>query len=1101
MAFTKFIYNLINWKNKSESLTTPLGATNLNKMDSAIKKINDNLNSAYDEISSEKLDKSTAYTMVKDVTYNSGTGVFTVTKLNGTTLTIDTKLEKIVTNWKYDKDSQKLILTLDDGTTQEVDLSALITQYEFKDSDTIAFTVESDGSVTANVKDGSITDKKIQPNYLADITTQASNAETSAQNASDYADDASYDAKLAQSYAIGGSGIRDGEETNNAKYYSEQANKEANNASGFAESASAFAENANRNASYASSYANTASNHASNASASAESASEYAESANQSANEANGHAESASSFAETANRYSNYASGYANTASTHASNASASAQSASDSASAAEESAKNAKAEADKIVEIAGGDFVLQSEKGEANGVAPLDENALIPLEYVPDNPLLKDNASKNLLEVTATSQTINGVTFTVNDDGSVTANGTATASANFELKKGIVLETGQKYTISGCPSDGGGTLYKVYLLESTSWKNNAEDSGQGANVTAREGNVFMARISVFSGATVDNVTFYPMIRRAEIADDTYEPYYASNKELTEIVKEGSVNSADKLTTPRKINGVDFDGSKDITVSDRKYCFVGSNSANSAGWYKFASGTLSNNDNINVMLGLTSNYIQYFSGILTFQARCENNTFTVWKMSWHTRIGFNADDVMCVVDGMSYTLYVKLRTSQYGRIMIERLMESTRAIADASAYITLHNNDVVESTEPVATVTSSDGATVQSANQLSEARMIGKASFDGTSGIALANIMGTAYASTSGTDYVKKYTPIARIDVSDAAYSRCEGLLEFTNNGGHANGLLNFHVRSGSTISSSTIYLNWLHLQPLLYENSIIAVKVEDGIFDLYFQPQSTWANGEFTLINCTTPYKIELLSKQGYVDTITSFKISSLSGYVAQANQLYIKQLSSENIDDLLTAGLEYWAGNGNSCTGDIPSGTVAFNLKVFKNAGNYLFQRLINQNGTIFTRAYMGGTWTDWSEIARTNSNVASATKAEQDGNGKVIADTYATFSALNSASQNLNNLINQLDLNKASIHTKTTTSTGSASFTVKVGSIIFITTGQATSTGNHLMIAQVRSEGVLSDIYKSSTSAAISLSLSALTLSVGIGSSNGATITVLS
>lgn len=224
MAFTKFLYNLINWKNKSDSLTTPLGASNLNKMDSAIKTIGDNLNTAYDELSERKLDKDTANTMISNVSYAESTGVFTITRLNGSSITIDTKLEKLVTNWIYDKDSQKLILTLDDGSTQEVDMSALITQYEFVESDTIAFTIESNGTVTANVKDGSITEAKLQPNYLAEVKTNASNAETSAQNASEYADNASYDAKLAQSYAIGRSGgIREGEDADNAKYYMEQA--------------------------------------------------------------------------------------------------------------------------------------------------------------------------------------------------------------------------------------------------------------------------------------------------------------------------------------------------------------------------------------------------------------------------------------------------------------------------------------------------------------------------------------------------------------------------------------------------------------------------------------------------------------------------------------------------------------------------------------------------------------------------------------------------------------------------------------------------------------------------------------------------------------
>ena len=174
-----------------------------------------------------KLDKSVANTMVKDVTFDESTGIFTVTKLNGSTFTIDTKLEKIAVNFRFDKVNQILFIVLDDGTEQQVDLSALITQYEFLDSDTVVFTISADGKVSANIKNGSITDEMLEPNYLASITVQAGKAQSSANAAAQSASDADYNAKLAQSYAIGGSGIRDGENTDNAKYYAEQA-KSAN---------------------------------------------------------------------------------------------------------------------------------------------------------------------------------------------------------------------------------------------------------------------------------------------------------------------------------------------------------------------------------------------------------------------------------------------------------------------------------------------------------------------------------------------------------------------------------------------------------------------------------------------------------------------------------------------------------------------------------------------------------------------------------------------------------------------------------------------------------------------------------------------------------
>lgn len=208
----------INWQNKP-SVNTPINETNLNKMDSTIGILDDRI-IAHD---TSKLDKSTAYTMVKDISFNDNNGVFTVTRLNGSTFTIDTRLEKIAINFKYDYYTQKLIVTLIDGTTQSIDMSALLTQYEFTDSDTIGWEVAEDGTVKAKVLDGSITEDMLQPNYLADIKVETAKSESYMNSAKTSENNASNSANLAKSYAVGGTGTRDGEDTDNAKYYSENA--------------------------------------------------------------------------------------------------------------------------------------------------------------------------------------------------------------------------------------------------------------------------------------------------------------------------------------------------------------------------------------------------------------------------------------------------------------------------------------------------------------------------------------------------------------------------------------------------------------------------------------------------------------------------------------------------------------------------------------------------------------------------------------------------------------------------------------------------------------------------------------------------------------
>lgn len=213
------IFNRINWLNRP-STNTPLNATNLNAGDSAIDKLDDRIIT----LDTVKADMQVVNGMVADVLLNESNGVITITYKNGSTKVYDTNLEKIAINFTYDYSTQRLVLTLSDGSKQYVDMSALITQYEFKDSTTIAFSVDSTGKISASVKNGSITDAMLETGYLANITAQATKAESMANSATTSSNSAYDNAKLSQSYAIGGSGVRDGEDTDNAKYYCEHAN-------------------------------------------------------------------------------------------------------------------------------------------------------------------------------------------------------------------------------------------------------------------------------------------------------------------------------------------------------------------------------------------------------------------------------------------------------------------------------------------------------------------------------------------------------------------------------------------------------------------------------------------------------------------------------------------------------------------------------------------------------------------------------------------------------------------------------------------------------------------------------------------------------------
>lgn len=202
-----------------------------------------------------KADKTTTDKLVKTITLDADTGVFTIKTDDGTTTTIDTMLEKIPVNCYLD--GQEFVLVLDDGTEQRADLSDFLTPTEFTDSSTIDFSV-SGSTVTATIKNGSITLAMLESTVVTTIQgyataaqTAAGNASTSETNAGTYRDqaqtaatnsassasEAGAKATLSQSWAIGGTGTRQGEDTNNSKYFSQRASTYATSAQGYSNSA------------------------------------------------------------------------------------------------------------------------------------------------------------------------------------------------------------------------------------------------------------------------------------------------------------------------------------------------------------------------------------------------------------------------------------------------------------------------------------------------------------------------------------------------------------------------------------------------------------------------------------------------------------------------------------------------------------------------------------------------------------------------------------------------------------------------------------------------------------------------------------------------
>ena len=164
------------------------------------------------------------------------------------------------------------------------------------------------------------------------------------------------------------------------------------------------------------------------------------------------------------------------------------------------------------------------------------------------------------------TSKTSNGITFTVNSDGSVTANGTATGESIFTLRQGgaslnstnnIKVHPDKNLVLSGCPSGGSPNNYmiQVSLTNGTNiWANVWGDRGEGKSFSFIPSvgyyNIAIIRIVIASGVTANNLTFRPMLTLAD-ADQTYEPYQHTDVTTDLTLRAIEVTSSDDYNLER----------------------------------------------------------------------------------------------------------------------------------------------------------------------------------------------------------------------------------------------------------------------------------------------------------------------------------------------------------------------------------------------------------------------------------------------------------------------------------------------------------------------------------------------------------------------
>lgn len=145
---------------------------------------------------------------------------------------------------------------------------------------------------------------------------------------------------------------------------------------------------------------------------------------------------------------------------------------------------------------------------------------------------------AKNFCYPAENTKTVNGITFTVNSDNTLTIStvaGGATGQGVFRYD-GVPKNTMLK--LNGCTVGGNASKYELnVVLNTTPFTKYAVDYGEGSDAFNVGNNDCMVNIVIRSGQVITTpITFKPMLRLASDPDDTYVPYAKTNRELTEAL-------------------------------------------------------------------------------------------------------------------------------------------------------------------------------------------------------------------------------------------------------------------------------------------------------------------------------------------------------------------------------------------------------------------------------------------------------------------------------------------------------------------------------------------------------------------------------------
>ena len=198
----------------------------------------------------------------------------------------------------------------------------------------------------------------------------------------------------------------------------------------------------------------------------------------------------------------------------------------------------------DKVSGATNGNFAGLNASGEVvdSGKKASDFSTSSDIQNIYE--VMGKNGAKNLVPYPyygVTSSIPSGLTVTVNADGSILLNGSSSEELQYFLISRIYqdyhVSTG-RYRLTGIPEGLGDDVYLQFgCTRNGALHSYGEDHGLGRTAEMLETDRLQIVLKTYPNKTFNNVLIKPMLRFEADLDSTYQPYAATNRQLTQLTQ------------------------------------------------------------------------------------------------------------------------------------------------------------------------------------------------------------------------------------------------------------------------------------------------------------------------------------------------------------------------------------------------------------------------------------------------------------------------------------------------------------------------------------------------------------------------------------